>query len=126
VRRALPQPAPARAADYLALLDRRLAALSGRAGGQAVSDETLGVRPADRALADGFLRPLHGRWHDGDENLVRGYLDRWVPSGEDAGASAAGALLAAAEALPAMGARAEALWFYLWEMESMLEFARRV
>ncbi len=126
VRGVLPRPAPARSAAYLALLDRRLAALARRASGQPVSDESLGLADADRALAAGFLQSIHGRWHDGDENLVRGYLDRWARPGEDAGAAAAGALVAAAEALPAMGAPPAALWFYLWEMESMLESARRV
>jgi hypothetical protein len=126
VRRALPRPAPEWTTDYLALLDRRLAALAERARGQVVSDEALGLGAADRELSRRFLRPLHGAWHDGDENLVRGYLDRWVRAEEDAGAAAAGALVAAADALPATGARAETLWFYLWEMESMLESARRL
>ena len=126
MRAALPRPAPARSAAYLALLDRRLGSLAQRASGQRVSDESLGLMDADRALAAGFLRSIHGRWHDGDENLVRGYLDRWARPGEDTGVAAAGALLAAAEALSAMRARPEALWFYLWEMESMLESARRV
>jgi hypothetical protein len=56
---------------------------------------------------------------------VRGYLDRWTVAGGDASSAAARALVEAAEALPAMGARAEALWFYLWEMESMLESVAR-
>ena len=99
-------------------------ALSESARGRAVPAEALGLRPADRILARGFLRPLEATWHDGDENLVRGYLDRWTGAGEQAPA-AARALLEAAQALPAMGARAEALWFYLWEMESMLESIAR-
>lgn len=117
----MPEPAPPRSADYLALLERRLAALSLRARGQAVSDEALGTRAKDRALARRFLRPLEAAWHDGDENLVRGYLDRWAREGEDAGAATARSLLAAADALAGSGARAPTLWFYLWEMESVLE-----
>lgn len=117
----MPKPAPPRSADYLALLERRLAALSLRARGQAVSDAALGTRAKDRALARRFLRPLESAWHDGDENLVRGYLDRWVREGEDAGAATARSLLAAADALAGSGARAPTLWFYLWEMESVLE-----
>jgi hypothetical protein len=117
----MPEPAPPRSADYLALLERRLAALSLRARGQAVSDEALGMRAKDRALARRFLRPLEDAWHDGDENLVRGYLDRWAREGEDAGAATARSLLAAADALAGSGARAPTLWFYLWEMESVLE-----
>jgi hypothetical protein len=79
------------------------------------------MRAEDRKLASGFLEPFEATWHDGDENLVRGYLDRWVRPGGDAGVLAARALLDAAGALAAFGARAEALWFYLWQMESMLE-----
>ena len=95
-----------------------------RAQGRPISPEALGLGVRDRALARRFLGPLHAAWHDGDENLVRGYLDRWTVAGGDASSTAARALLEAAEALP-MGARAEALWFYLWEMESMLESVAR-
>ena len=121
----MPDPRPPRTGEYLALLDRRLSALAERALGKPVSPEALGTRVRDRALARRFLAPLQAEWHDGDENLVRGYLDRWTTPGEDAPAAAARALLEAAEALVAMGARTEALWFYLWEMESMLESVAR-
>jgi hypothetical protein len=102
-----------------------LSALAERALGRPVPPEALGTRIRDRALARRFLAPLEAVWHDGDENLVRGYLDRWMTPGEDAPAAAARALLEAAVALPAIGARPEALWFYLWEMESMLESVAR-
>lgn len=86
-----------------------------------MSEEALGTRARDRALARRFLRPLEASWHDGDENLVRGYLDRWARAGEDAGPATARSLLAAADALGGSGAGPPTLWFYLWEMESMLE-----
>jgi hypothetical protein len=117
----MPEPAPPRSADYLALLERRLAALAHRARGLPVSNEALGTRARDRALARRFLRPLEATWHDGDENLVRGYLDRWSREGEDTGAATARSLLAAADELAGSGARAATLWFFLWEMESVLE-----
>jgi hypothetical protein len=121
VRRALPHPVPRAGTAYLSLLDRRLAALAECALGREASAEDLGVRAEDRAVATRFLEPLEGTWHDGDENLVRGYLDRWVRPGQDAAVAAARALIDAAGALAAMGARAEALWFYLWQLETMLE-----
>jgi hypothetical protein len=67
-----------------------------------------------------FLRPLEGSWHDGDENLVRGFLDRWVRPGRDPRVAAARGLVEAADALARMAPRPETLWFYLWEMESLL------
>jgi hypothetical protein len=90
------------------------------ATGRVVSRAALGLGREERALARRFLRALEGTWHDGDENRVRGHLDHWRQAGE-AGAGAARALLEAAGALSAAGARAETLWFYLWEMETMLE-----
>lgn len=52
---------------FLDLLDRRLAALA--------SGRPVRVRAGERALAGRFLEPFMGSWDDGDENLVRGYLD---------------------------------------------------
>lgn len=52
---------------------------------------------------------------------MRGYLDRWVRAGDPPGPAAARALVEAATALAHIGARPQAVWFYLWEMESMLE-----
>jgi hypothetical protein len=121
VRRSLEQPAPL-ADRYLARLDRVLACLEQVAAGQPGEplSSAIGAEEGD-TLARRFLKPLEGSWDDGDENLVRGYLDRWVREGEDAGAATARSLLAAADALAGSGARAPTLWFYLWEMESVLE-----
>jgi len=61
-----------------------------------------------------------GDWQDGDENLVRGYLDRWERGDGRAAAARARSLLECASALAAIGAPPGALWFFLWEMESIL------
>jgi hypothetical protein len=66
------------------------------------------------------LEPLAAEWHDGDENLVRGLLEGWGTAEADRPAALAARLLAAGEALLRMGARREAWWFFLWEMESLL------
>jgi hypothetical protein len=77
-----------------------------------------GRRREERALALRALARREASWHDGDENLVRGYLDRW---GRDPGPrERAGGLLEAAAALVAIDPPASALWFFLWEMESVL------
>ena len=78
------------------------------------------MSPADRALARRFLSAHRYEWDDGDENLVRGWLDRWAGRGEEGLAGTARALYEAAAALGAMRARPETLWFFLWEMESVL------
>jgi hypothetical protein len=104
---------------YLDLLDDRLAALAGLAEHRLV-DGDLRVSPADRAVARRFLAGHEGAWDDGDENLVRGYLDRWLREGVDPLVAAARGLTEAAGALAAMGARPETLWFFLWELESVL------
>ena len=64
-----------------------------------------------------MLRPLEARWHDGDENLVRGTLDAWRAPGEP---GTAARLLRAGAELVRIAARAEAWWFYLWELESVI------
>lgn len=117
VRQALPRPRLA--APYLALLGRRLAALEAVASGSTKAAEALRERGAS-PLARRFLRPLEGTWDDGDENLVRGYLDRWVRPGEDPLRAAARGLVEAARAMGRVRARPETLWFLLWEMESIL------
>jgi hypothetical protein len=66
------------------------------------------------------LRPLEARWHDGDENLVRGFLDGWLPRDAPTAAVTAQRLLHAAAELSRIDARPEAWWFFLWEMESLL------
>ena len=117
VRDALP-PRRARAATpLLDLLERRLAALGEIARGRRCA---LPGGAAERARWRRFLRSLEGSWHDGDENLVRGFLDRWVRPGQDPRAAAARGLVEAADALARVSPRPETLWFYLWEMESLL------
>ncbi len=117
VRRALPRRSPV-GERYLELLGRRLRGLAALAAGDEAAD--LGLGEEDRALARRFLRPRAGGWDDGDENLVRGWLDGWQRTGRDRRAAAAQALLDGARALAAMQARPATLWFFLWEMESML------
>jgi hypothetical protein len=119
VRRALPRPLGRGAKDFLRLLDRRFATLASIVAGHARGAEA-GLRSADRALARRFLEPREGDWHDGEENLVRGYLDHWDTGANPSGAEPARALLDGAAALAAIGAPPGALWFFLWEMESIL------
>jgi len=104
---------------YLDLLNDRLAALSGLAE-RGVVERDLRTSPADRAVARRFLAGHEGAWDDGDENLVRGYLDRWLREADDPLVAAARGLTEAAGALAAMRARPETLWFFLWELESVL------
>ena len=106
--------------DYAALLGRRFAALEKAAQGAAVDTRDLALGRAEHALARRVLRPLEARWHDGDENLVRGMLDRWVAKDAPPAATTAHRLLQAATELARIDARAEAWWFFLWEMESLL------
>jgi len=73
-----------------------------------------------RSRLERLLASHEGAWDDGDENLVRGYLDRWIPQGDDPLVAAARGLSEAAVALAGLRARPETLWFFLWEMESML------
>ena len=108
------------ARDYLALLDDRLEALAALAAGGALAQGDLRTSPADRAVARRFLASHEGAWDDGDENLVRGYLDRWVRPDDDPLAVTARGLSAAANALAGLRARPETVWFFLWEMESVL------
>lgn len=90
-------------AAYLELLNGRLARL--RAG------EWPSSTAMERRRARAFLRSRM-TWHDGDENLVRGWLDRG-PRGP--------ALLQAADELARIHPRRETLWYYLWAMESELD-----
>lgn len=110
-------PDNGRRAPFLELLERRLAALREVAAGG-------GAWPhpdrCERALVQRVLRHGAERWDDGDENLVRGYLDRWSAGAADPQAEAAASLIAAADALGALEARPGTLFFLLWEMESML------
>jgi len=119
VRRALPRPLDRGVETYLTLLDRRFSALARVAAGEAAGPRA-GLEPSDRALARRHLAAREGQWDDGHENLVRGYLDRWQRDADGSAAPPARALLDAAAALAAIGAPPAALWFFLWEMESML------
>ena len=117
VREALPAGCARASGPFIALLERRLLALEAIASGRA---QTMRERPADRARARRFLAPLEGSWHDGDENLVRGFLDRWQGPGEDGAIARARGLLSAARELADIGPPPATLWFFLWEMESVL------
>jgi hypothetical protein len=112
VASALPRPRPRDAAAFLALVDKRMKALE---------RGTLPVcASGERGLARRFLRGFEESWDDGDENLVRGYLDRWARGPDAPDRAAALSLLEAAGELTRVGARPGALFFFLWEMESML------
>jgi hypothetical protein len=108
------------AALFLALLAARLRALAEIAAGAVPDRDLLRVSPEDRELARTFLRPRESSWHDGDENLVRGYLDTWVRAAHDPRQAAARGLLSAADGLVAMRPRPETLWCFLWHLESQL------
>ena len=100
------------------LVDRRLAALARIAGGQAARAAVAGMTARDRGLARRALARREAAWHDGDENLVRGYLDRW--EAERPPAERARGLVETASALVAIDPPVGVLWFFLWEMESVL------
>ncbi len=119
VRRAVPRPLSAETRRYLALLDRRLAAVERAARGEEVRRRR--EAKTTRVHARRFLKPYEGAWTDGDENLVRGHLDAWPRPGIDPDVAAAQTLAACARTLAAIEAPASTLWFFLWEMESMLE-----
>jgi hypothetical protein len=120
LRRLLGAERAEQARDYLALLDDRLEALAALAADGPLVQGDLRTSPADRAVARRFLASHEGAWDDGDENLVRGYLDRWIREGDDPLAAAARGLSEAALALAGLRAGPETLWFFLWEMESVL------
>ena len=120
MRRALRGDRTGLTRDYLALLDDRLAGLGALAAQGRLASGDLRLGPADRALARRFLAARKGEWDDGDENLVRGFLDRWTREGEDALTAAARGLTEAAAALASVRARPETIWFFLWELESIL------
>ena len=117
VRAALPRSGAGSEA-YLGLLGRRLAALE--EWSRAPRSAPLHRRPGDLRVSRRFLEPREGTWDDGDENLVRGSLDRWQRSDADPARAAAAALAQTARSLAGLHARPETLWFFLWEMESML------
>lgn len=103
--------------SYLALLDRRLAALDAVAAARPASARDLGLEAKDVATARRFLRPREGSWHDGDENLVRGHVET---AGPDAAAGRARRLADTAALLARIAPRAETVWCFLWLMETAL------
>lgn len=117
---ALPRPHPPEAPAFLRLLARRLRWLEARAAGHPGAAARLAATPAERALARRFLRRFHGCWDDGDENLVRGQLDRFLPPSDDPGRDAARRLVEAAQELSRILIRPGTLHFFAWELESML------
>ena len=101
---------------YLGLLARRLEHLERLVHGGAV--EPWRDTHAERALGRRFVRSREGTWNDGDENLVRAWLDPWPSKRAEADAQAwARGMLTAATRLAEIEARAETLWFFLWELE---------
>jgi hypothetical protein len=101
---------------YVLLLARRLARLEEWARGGA--DESWHETRAERALGRDFVRQREACWSDGDENLIREWLDPWLPASVALDRRAtAQHLLAAAGRLAEIDARAETLWFFLWEVE---------
>lgn len=102
---------------YLALLQARLRGLGAVAKGRGQWPR---ASRQERALARRVLRKLEGAWDDGDENLVRGFLDKWLGPAEEPAIAAARSLLSAAAALAPIRSRPGTLFFLLWEMESML------
>jgi hypothetical protein len=121
VRQALPRPRAA--AGFLRLLERRLLGLEAVAAG-ADAKRFLGG-PRDEARARRFLASRRDAWDDGDETLVRAHVDGWTRPGEDTSRAAVRRLAAAARTLAALEVRPETLWFFLWEMESILKGLRR-
>jgi len=116
VEKALPDALREEGVRLLPMLDRRLDALAAWVDGTAT---TLSESRQERAVTRRFLASVKGDWDDGDESLVRGFLDGWTTKEQDAGRAAARSVLAAAEALGRIQTRAQTLWFFLWEMESV-------
>ena len=120
VRRALRRPLTPAARTYLVLLEKRLRLLARLARGASLGPKEAAALAAGRTAAKRFLRGLESSWDDGDENLVRGFLDRWVAPAADPVAAAARGLTEGALALGRIQTRRGALFFFLWEMESVL------
>ncbi len=118
-RRALARVEPGDSRRYVALVAARLGSLAAVADGLAPARD-LAPTPVERRLARRVFSAIEGDWDDGDENLVRGWLDRRRTAGEEPGAAAARALLAAARALVQIRPRPATVRFFLWEMESIL------
>jgi hypothetical protein len=102
---------------FLPVLERRLAGLTAFRG----DPGPLVQSSRERRAARRFLASVEGTWDDGDENLVRGFLDRWTPRAQNGRRDAANGLLEAASALARIHARPQTLWFLLWEMQSICD-----
>ena len=105
-------------AEFADLLERRLVALERVTRGE--GDDEIVDALGGAELSRPFLAAREGCWDDGDENLVRGELDRWGGDDLDPAADIATRLLAAAGHIGSIRARPETVWFLLWEMEGML------
>ena len=104
--------------EFADLLERRLVALERLARGEV--DDAVLEDLAGSNLSRSFLAEREASWNDGDENLVRGELDRWAEDDADPSRDIAGRLIAAANHVGSIRARPETVWFLLWEMEGML------
>jgi CheY-like chemotaxis protein len=116
--RALERVSPQARRRYLELLAARLSTLRAATRG-AVARSWVRPSDAERRLARRVLRQIEGEWDDGDENLVRGWLDRWGTELSEPGA-AARALLECVQQLTRIEPRPATIRFFLWEMESVL------
>lgn len=101
---------------FLPGLERRLTRLAAWTGDPRSLTQTAGEHLAARR----FLASVEGSWDDGDETLVRDFLDHWSPCDDD-GAGAAQAMLEAAATLARLQTRPQTLWFFLWEMQSICD-----
>ena len=116
--RAALEPADAGAARaYLDRLPGRLERLAAVAS-RRLEPASLAPTAVQREGTRRVLHSIEGDWHDGDENLVRGWLDRWR-SGDDP-AAVARMLLDALDAIERIQPGPQTVRFFLWEMESVL------
>ncbi|MGE0455451.1 MAG: hypothetical protein AB7O37_14895 [Vicinamibacteria bacterium] len=106
--------------------DAYLASLTGRLGlverllaaeTEPAADELRRLAGESR-LTRRVLRRIEGAWHDGDENRVRGHLDRFVRAGESRTRAALAGARAAASDLVSGEAGPGAVRFLLFALES--------
>lgn len=106
-----------RMTEHLDALIRRLAPVAPERAADGAGSATR-ARQARRVL-----ECLQSCWNDGDENLVRGGLDRVLPVVPPAEVAHAHRLLDCARDLAAMNARPETLWFFAWYLEATRQAA---
>ena len=106
------------------LLERRLVALERVARGEL--DHGIVDQLGGSELPRRFLAAREGSWDDGDENLVRGELDRWGKRSEDPLRDIAARLIDAANYIGSLRTRPGTVWFLLWEMEGMIADLRHL